>query len=937
MPPVTTLVGRDAPVARLVEALDDALTTRGRLMLVSGDGGIGKTALAEEISSRARALGAPALWGRCLEGEGAPPYWPWLQVLRSLPGAPEPPVVAGTQAGRYEFFDWACRELKQAALPAGLLVVVDDLHWADEPSLVFLQYLAGELAGTRILVVANYRAADLRPLDPLSRSLPDLLRERTSGQVALGGLDQSQVAELIGRVLERRPPDGLASLVYERTEGNPFFTIEMARLLSSGADAAHLPDSVRQVVRRRIERLPPDCADTLKTASVIGRTFELELLGEVTGQTTRRVLETLDPALEARLLSLTKGGATEARFAHALIRETLYEDLPASRRIDVHRKVGVVLEGRGFKSPEHLTELATHFFRSLPLGDATKVVDYAERAAVDAQRRSAFEEAARLYRMAIEALGPALERRRADLLLSLARVLDLSDQQAAGLEASEDLVEVATRLNEAELAAQAALVSEGVFTLDPDARRLRGICEKALALLADGRPDLRARVLAQLSIAMHFADDERRERLARQALDVAEASGDPVALASALFAMQLRPWGLQKPEDRYRIGDRLLEIGLETSNRKTELWGHFWRASALFEVGDLSTFDAEIDRYGQVADEIKDPSARWRTSLFRGARAQMCGQFAEAQRHASEVRASSLPTQIGTVQIMRGALMAGIKGQQGNYADVLAAMEEAQRLGANITVRSIHAYALAGLGRLDEARAMLDQITAPDVRTTPRAHTWPITMGHLAETAVMLKDVPLMESLYEMLLPYPRSNAVAAAGSAAGYGSISRYLGLLALALGRPEDAISHYEVAVEMNQVQSALPSLALSELGLAEALALRGKSGDKARAASLLAQAKERGERLGMSGLLERATALSTQLEPWAGRGPLSARESEVAVLVADGLTNRQISERLHLSVRTAENHVENICNKLGFTSRAQIAAWAVERGMIKRGARQ
>ena len=230
---------------------------------------------------------------------------------------------------------------------------------------------------------------------------------------------------------------------------------------------------------------------------------------------------------------------------------------------------------------------------------------------------------------------------------------------------------------------------------------------------------------------------------------------------------------------------------------------------------------------------------------------------------------------------------------------------------------------------------MLDQIIAPDVRTKPRAHTWPITMSHLAETAVMLKDVRLMEFLYAMLLPYPRSNAVAAAGSVAGYGSISRYLGLLALALGRPEDAISHYEVAVEMNQLQSAVPSLALSELGLAEALALRGKSGDKPRAASLLAHAVEGGERLGMSGLLERAAVLSTRLRPWSGRGPLSARESEVAVLVAEGLTNRQISERLHLSVRTAENHVENICNKLGFTSRAQIAAWTVERGMIRKGA--
>ncbi|MHB8612690.1 MAG: ATP-binding protein [Candidatus Dormibacteraceae bacterium] len=931
------LVGREGEMALLRDLLEQALEGHGRLALVSGDGGIGKSALSEALAAEARTAGALTVWGRCQEAEGAPAYWPWAQVLRAIPGGADLPNGGGTQAERFQFFEWATGLFKKASADRGLLVVLDDLHWADEPSLVFLRFLAGEMGDSRLMVVGNYRALELRPEDPLARALPDLVRERSTRQVALAGLTQPEVAKVIGLLMEQAPSADVAARVFQRTEGNPFFVIETARLLSTGADLQHLPEGVRQVIRRRTETLPPECIELLRVAAVIGREFDTGLLAEVSGREARDLLRVLDAAIEAKLIGEVADHVGGFRFNHALIRETFYEDLAPSKRVALHHHVGAALEGRAILEPDaHLSELANHLFRASPGGDALKAVDYSIRAAESSLGRGAFEEAARLFRMALEVLprGLAGDRRRADLLLSLARALDLSDQQAAALDASIEAARIAARLGDAELAAQAALVSEGVFSLGSDASQMVSLCEQALSGLDDSQSELRSRLMAQLAVAVHFTDDPRRETLARKALDVAEMTGDPIALASALYAVQLIPWGVQDPRSRFRTGDRLLELGLETSNRKSELWGHFWRASALFEMGDMARLDAEIDRYGQVAEAIKDPSARWRTALFRGARAQMTGLFEEAEHHAAEVKASALPTQHRTVQVMQAALVAAVRRSQGLHKEVLDAMDGALKLGVNPTLRAIRACALAGLGRLDEAQVEFNRLVGEDVRTKARPHTWPITMVHLVETAVMLNELSQAELMYEMLMPYPERNAVASAGTAAGYGSIARYLGLLALKLGRADEAIAHSEKGIEMNRRQGALPYLALGECDLAEALVLRGLPADRSRALGLLAASKERAERLGMADLVARSNVALGRFGGSTGYAPLSKREVEVASLVAEGLTNRQISDRLHLSTRTAENHVENICNKLGFTSRAQIAAWAVDKGLVRIG---
>ena len=909
---MTELVGRDSELAALRGDFERAAAGRGSLVLLSGEAGIGKTALAEAAASVARTHSLAVAWGRCLEDTGTPPYWPWAQVERALGIDLGPPRSADSQEARFAYY----QEHASALLARPALIVLDDLQWADEPSLVFLRFLAGELPESRLVLLGCFRAGELA-------ALPALLRERSVRHVALGGIGQAEVREL--GAAEH------AAEVHARSEGNPFFAIELVRALQAGDDLARLPETVRQAVRGRLERLPAPSRSLLDAAAVIGRDFDAALLAAVVEEEPTTVLAALEPVLAAQLATESAG---VYRFQHDLVREAIYEQLPAVRRVALHERAGSELERRlGADAEQQLAALAEHFFRAAPGGGAARAVEYAARAADFALANCAFEEAARLYQMSHEALAPAApERRRVELLLAQARALDLADRGAAAIATALEASRVAERLGDAELAGALALVGEGSFTVDPEAGRVVEICQRALGLVDASRPALRSRVMAQLSVALHFKESERRGRLATEALALAEDCGDSTALSSALHAEQLAPWGSSTALDRLRRGDRLLSLGRESQNRQAELWGHFWRLSAFFEIGDVPSLDVEIETYGRVATEMHAPTARWRTSLARGARRQMTGDFALAEDCAAEVRATGLVAQNPAVQVMRNALLSAIRRAQGRYAEVVELTDEGMRIGPNPTLGWIRVAALAQLGA-PSAASEFARLTAGRVGLAARPHTWPIILSHLAETAVLLGATAEAEQAYELLLPYPDRNAVAAAGSAASGGSISRYLGLLAGFLGRFDDAVAHHRFAIVMNERQGALPFVAFSEYELAQVLLRRAATGDRVEALTLLARALASARRLGMVGLAGDAEAA---LERVRGRAaafaPLTAREAEVAALVAGGLTDKEISQRLHLSRRTAENHLENIRNKLGFSSRAQVAAWAAEHGLSR-----
>jgi len=357
-------VGREKEMDELRAGLEDALSGRGRLLMLVGEPGIGKTRTSEEFATYAALRNTQVLWGRCYEGEGAPAYWPWVQVIRSyvhdrdpkelmsemgpgaadiaqvvsevrerLPGLPEPPALEPEQA-RFRLFDSITTFLKNASKSQPIVLVLDDLHWADKPSLLLLQFLARELRGARLMALATYRDVELRRGHPLSQTLGELAREGLSQRILLRGLTEQDVARFIELTAGRTPPKALVDAVFRETEGNPFFINEIVRLLVADGRlerpeevkswSVTIPQGVREVVGRRLDHLSEECNRVLTVASVIGREFGLDALERVSDVTGDRLLEVLEEAAAARVIAEMPRSVDHYSFTHALIRETLY-------------------------------------------------------------------------------------------------------------------------------------------------------------------------------------------------------------------------------------------------------------------------------------------------------------------------------------------------------------------------------------------------------------------------------------------------------------------------------------------------------------------------------------------------------------------------------------------------------------------------------------
>jgi DNA-binding SARP family transcriptional activator len=366
-------VGRDAELAELVSGLEDALSGHGRLFLLVGEPGIGKSRLADEVIRRSRARGATVLTGRCWEAGGAPPYWPWVQSLRGYvrdadpeslrsqlgSGAPylvqllpelrdrfadvAEPVSLESEGDRFRLFDAVAEFLRSAAQEGPIVLVLDDLHAADTPSLLLLQFVARELGSMRVLLVGACRDVDPTPSQPLTLLLGALASEPDAHRISLRGLSRDEVAEYVELAASEIASPTLASALHDETEGNPLFVGETVRLLAAESDmrgepAMVIPETVRDVIARRLARLSDECNRILVLASILGREFELDGLAGVSGVSEEELLETLDEAMVARVVSDIPGvqGAPSFRVTF-LIRDSLYDGLTSLRKVYLHR------------------------------------------------------------------------------------------------------------------------------------------------------------------------------------------------------------------------------------------------------------------------------------------------------------------------------------------------------------------------------------------------------------------------------------------------------------------------------------------------------------------------------------------------------------------------------------------------------------------------
>ena len=391
-----TFVGRNAELAALEHRLADAVAGRGSFVGLAGDAGIGKTRLLEELVARAALPDDRVLWGRCLAHEGVPPYWPWTQAIRSYVERAEPAALRadlgpgatdmaqlvpevrerlpdiGTapridpEQARFRLFDSVASFLRRASARRPLLLVLEDLHWSDRASVLLLTFVAPELRRTSVLVAGTYREAEMR-------GLPQLFGEvaQAGSHVLLRGLDRNETADFIGRSVARVPTENVVAELHRITEGNPYFLGEIMRG-PSAPGTGELPEGVREAIRRRLAPLSAEDRRLLAMAAVIGREFELAPLAVASEQPADRLLGRLAAAVTAGLVAEVPGTIGRFRFTHALVRETLYEDLPASGRAELHRLVATALETLHASAVEPpLAELAHHFFHAAPLGVST--------------------------------------------------------------------------------------------------------------------------------------------------------------------------------------------------------------------------------------------------------------------------------------------------------------------------------------------------------------------------------------------------------------------------------------------------------------------------------------------------------------------------------------------------------------------------------------
>lgn len=912
-------VGRDRELEALRAGLNDALDGRGRLFLVGGEPGIGKSRLADEVAAEGRARGARALWGRCWEAGGAPAYWPWVQCLRSYLREADPqairrhigmgapylihllpeihelapdvpaPQVGDPEGARFRLFDAAATFLRNAAADQPLVLVLDDLHAADEPSLLLLRFAAREIGDTQLLILATFRDTELGPDSPLSAALAQLAREAATRQLLLGGLTEPRVARLIEATTGEPPPDSLVRAIHAETEGNPLFVGEILRLLATEGLLHAAPDDpswqlaipqgVREAIARRLRHLSEGSNRTLGLAAVVGREFDLDLIAALSERSADDVLELFDEASAARVVTDVPGSPGRLRFAHALIRETLYQALPTTRRVRLHRQVGETLERFHRDDPEpHLAELAHHFFQAAHAGLASRAVEYARRAGDRASGLLAYEEAARLYRMALGALQSDRsvdEAARCDLLLLLGDALARAGDAERAKEVFLEAAAVARRKGLASSLARAALGYGGRFVWeaargDP---HLRQLLEDALAALGDEESALRARVMVRLA-AGPMRDDvarEARAELSRRSVEMAQRVDDPPTLAYVLDGRYAAVWWPDNLDDRLSLSAELVAAAGRAGDRERQLQGHHYRCLALLEVGDMHGLHRELQAKARLAEELRQPAQWWYLISVQSTLAIFTGRFEEAERLIDEVFELGERAQGPMARAYEITHLYLLRRLQGRLEEVEPTIQSLSREYSTYPVlRCELAQVRMELGQTDLAKRELLELARDDFAVLPKNDEWLFGMSLLAEVAAALGDVTRAAALYDTLHPYATRNAVSAPDGCSG--SISRNLGVLASALGRPEPAAHHFEDALAVNERAGARPWVAQTQYEYAGMLLADGS--DLARANELLLEALETARELGMTALEGRASRLLEEAGGIPTRGRRIAR---------------------------------------------------------------
>ncbi|WP_026875793.1 ATP-binding protein [Jiangella gansuensis] len=804
------LVGRDPALASLRAATGAVARGSGRLLLVTGEPGIGKTKLLAEAAAEATAGGAVVLPAQCWEGDGAPAYWAWVQVLRAgiaaggdpgeahmlLPGERVSAPSAGEPAdARFRLFDAVVSFLTGLAERSPVVVVIDDLQWADPGSLRLLEFATRHLASRPVLLLGAYRDEDA------GEQLRKLAG--TSERVPLFGLPKHDVAALMRTMSPNEPSPSVIDDVWRRTGGNPFLVRELTRLLVAQGgyrgmerSPSALLDTVRDILERKLARLSQPCADLLTAAAVIGPEIRLEVVARFVDEPDQlNVL--LDEAVTARVLAEPPTHAGPFRFSHDLFRETLVAGLAAEHRIRLHLAAGRALEALGAEGiPVHPAELAAHFYAAVTTAPAD-AVRYAMAAGAEARSRLAFEESCEHYQRALAALDRTADpdpAARLELVLLLADTHTLAGHSPADRDAYRQAAATARTLGDAEGIAAAALGLHALGWRQDHAEAIALLTEAVDAL--PGEPTaLRARALAALARDLYHARAEQQDWqqarvLAEDAVATARKTGDAATLAFCLLALHDASWRAATAATRLPIVDEMLAAAQQAGDGDLRAQARLLRATALIELGDPEGL-AELDAYCRHCERLRHARARYGGLTRRSTLALLAGNLSDAKDLADKALRLGLeigePDAYGVHETLSWAVRRAT-GDWHTFTEIASDPWSDIPLGEAITQITA--------GDIDGARVTLSRLP---VDTLNYMHDLEM-LAFLTEALVTAGTDEQRARLHERMTDYAGTHIVVG-GCASYFGAVELYLGMLAQSLGRLDEARASFGTATDLHR----------------------------------------------------------------------------------------------------------------------------------------
>jgi DNA-binding SARP family transcriptional activator len=895
-------VGREAELERLHACWTTVGGGRRSAVVIGGEPGIGKTRLASEFAHEVGQRGAPVLYGRCDEGL-AVPYQPFLQALapyvravgldrlRAQLGhlAPELgrmwPELAGlgepfhgdAESERFALFDAIAALIEAVTQDGPLLLILDDLHWAATPTLLLLRHLVRSERQLDVLLLGTHRHTELDRNEPLARLLADLQRDASVERVSIGGLPEPTIAGLLEATGEYAPDKrrDLARRLAAQTTGNPFFIRELLTHLAESATsspgtqrcdldvtAVQLDPSegLRHVIGQRVARLSAPTGCALRVAAVAGHAFSFVLLERVLGEPAG-VIDALDEAVGAGLLA--EAGHGDYSFAHALVRQTIYERLGSARRMRLHRQLGDALES--LADPDaHVEELAHHFMQAAADGQGVKAAGYALAAGRSATSRLGHEEAAAHYEQGLEALaigGEPYEQMRCELLLALGEARWNTGRLDHARQAYEQAAELAERSGDTTALGRAAVDFCGPHRGELDTaltRPVAGLLQRALAALDAKDSSLRARLMGRLGAMLAHTDDEQGTPvLTHQALQMARRVGDKATLADVLASTL---WAIRGPDSVHEslvlaaeLGRLADEIGDDTTRALT----HLRLLDLRFQLGDVEAVDCELEALQQLAQRRAEPYFTWLVAQVRVGRAFLEGRLQDCEALAQDAMTRRFEGHDETAGRIFGTQMFFIRHEQGQLDELLQASRNLTEQYPQIpAARCALAVNYVELGLTAQAQRELEELARDDFCHLPRDDSWLSNLAGLSVVASTLGDARRVQLLYTLLLRY--ADRCMNKGLLLSLGCVSRPLGNLATTLSRYEDAEEHFEQALKINtRIRSPL-WIGHTRLGYARMLLLRNDPGDNDKALHLLTQAIATAQALGLTLLADKARPL-------------------------------------------------------------------------------